>query len=68
MQITIYTIDKIPTPNAQTHAAFDQGHEVDFLALHQFPEGIEIGQSASGPGGNHPVLTKEAPKLRGRLF
>ena len=60
--------NKIPTPNAQTQAAFGQGHEVGDLAKHLFPEGIEVCQSASGPGGNHPALTKEDLNLRGQLF
>lgn len=39
--------DKIPPPDAQTQAVFDQGHEVGNLAKKLFPEGIEVGQGVA---------------------
>jgi hypothetical protein len=59
--------DKIPPPDAQTQAVFDQGHEVGSLAKKLFPEGVEIGQGVTGLDETIR-LTKEALKLRKPLF
>ena len=39
--------DKIPPPDAQTQAIFDQGHEVGSPAKKLFPKGIEVGQGVT---------------------
>ncbi|MGA2862939.1 MAG: DUF2779 domain-containing protein [Verrucomicrobiota bacterium] len=59
--------DKIPPPDAQTQAVFDQGHEVGSLAQKMFPDGSEVGQGVTDLEETIR-LTKEALKLRKPLF
>ena len=59
--------DKIPPPDAQTQAVFDQGHEVGSVAKKLFPEGIEVGQGVTDLAETIR-LTKDALKLRKPLF
>jgi hypothetical protein len=59
--------DKIPPPDAQTQAVFDQGREVGNLAKKLFPEGIEVGQGVTDLAETIR-LTREALKLRKPLF
>jgi len=59
--------DRIPPPDAQSQAIFDQGHEVGTLAKKLFPDGIEIGQ---GVYDLDEVLrlTQQVVKARKPLF
>jgi hypothetical protein len=59
--------DKIPPPDAQTQAVFDQGHEIGSLAKTLFPDGIEIGGRVSDLDETLR-LTKHALRLRKPLF
>jgi hypothetical protein len=62
-----HTKERIPPPDAQTQAVFDQGHEVGSLARKLIPDGIEVGQ---GVDDLDQVLrlSQEAIKTRRALF
>ena len=59
--------DKIPAPDAQAKAVFDQGHEVGSLAKKLFSEGIEVALGVTDLDETLR-LTADAIKLRKPLF
>lgn len=60
--------ERIPLPDEQVQAVFDQGHEVGRLARKLFPDGIEVGQNDSGGLEDVLGLSQEALKAHRPLF